>query len=154
MKEYRVKPSKAAVTTIDVASRHHHYFHSESLGKSRAILISPDENLPVPFQLTDKAKTFLAESKRPKLEQDSQESLVQEQAAPAPKILSKGEQLEVLMNCSKRLHRRWEKYYYAIYALPENDLKGRNAAFAKLERVHKAVSRLSKRIQALILELP
>lgn len=48
MKEYRVKPSKAAVTTISVASRQHHYFHSEVLGSCRAVLISDDENLPRP----------------------------------------------------------------------------------------------------------
>jgi len=118
MKEHRVKPSKATVTTISVASRQHHYFHSQVLGSCRAILISPDENLP----------------------------------RPTPP-LSKGQQLEILMSCADRLHKRWQAYYDAIYALPENDLKGRNAAFDRLERVHKATSRLSRKIQELLCEL-
>jgi hypothetical protein len=53
MKEYRVKPSKAAVTSIDVAGCPRHYFHSEKLGKCRAILIRPDENLPRPKSHVD-----------------------------------------------------------------------------------------------------
>lgn len=118
MKDRRIVAKPIPVTTIHVSGQPHHYFHSEALGACRAVLISPDENLP--------------------------------RTSPP---LSKGKQLEILMSCADRLHKRWQAYYDAIYALPENDLKGRNAAFDRLERVHKATSRLSRKIQALILEL-
>lgn len=121
MNHKRIIPSSSPVTTINVAGKAHHYFHSDVLGGCRAILISPDENLP-------------------------------RSTPPPPLRLSKGDRLEMLMNCSARLHKRWQRYYHAIYELPENDYKGRNAAFARLERIHKATSRLSRKIQFLLLD--
>lgn len=46
MKERRVVPSPAPITTIVVQGKAHHYFHSEILGKCRAIIIDEAENLP------------------------------------------------------------------------------------------------------------
>ena len=48
MKERRIVVSSKPVTTIHVSGQDLHYFHSEVLGKCRAILISDDENLPRP----------------------------------------------------------------------------------------------------------
>lgn len=45
MKVYKVKPSKAPVTSISVEGVPWHYFHSNALGRCRAIVISPTENL-------------------------------------------------------------------------------------------------------------
>jgi hypothetical protein len=151
MKEHRVKPSKAAVTTIDVSGRQHHYTHSKKLGKIRAILIDEDENQAIPYQLTAHAKVALAESKRLKLEQDSQHKLVQEQAAQAPKTLSKGDKLKILMDAADRLHKRYWAFYKLYSACEENDHKGRANAFAKMERVHKASNRILQKIKALLL---
>ncbi len=46
MKRKRIIASKSPVTTIRVQGINHHFFHSEVLGKCRAIIIAPDENLP------------------------------------------------------------------------------------------------------------
>lgn len=46
MNRKRIVPSTKPVTTIRVAGKPHHYFHSEVLGSCRAIIIAPDENLP------------------------------------------------------------------------------------------------------------
>lgn len=46
MKYKRIVASTKPVTTILVAGKPQHYFHSDKLGKCRAIIISPDENLP------------------------------------------------------------------------------------------------------------
>ena len=48
MKQIRVVPSKSPVTSIEVSGQAMHFFHSQALGKCRAIIISPDENLPSP----------------------------------------------------------------------------------------------------------
>lgn len=45
MKRYKVTPSEAPVTSITVEGVPWHYFHSNALGRCRAIIISPDENL-------------------------------------------------------------------------------------------------------------
>jgi hypothetical protein len=151
MKEHRVKPSKAAVTSIDVSGRFHHYAHSKRLGKFRAILIPEDENLSVPYRLTAHAKVALAESKRLKLEQDSQNKLVQEQAAQAPKTLSKGDKLKILMDCSERLSKRYWAFYVLMESLDEKELKGKNRIFAKMERVYQGMNRVQAKILGLLL---
>lgn len=46
MKQTRIVASSKPVTTVVVSGKPLHYFHSDALGKCRAILISPDENLP------------------------------------------------------------------------------------------------------------
>ena len=46
MKYKRVVPSAAPVTTIVVNGQPRHYFHSDKLGKCRAVIIAEDENLP------------------------------------------------------------------------------------------------------------
>jgi len=61
MKQHKVIASSSPVTTIRVSGKAQHYFHSEALGACRAILISPDENLPRPTEL----------SKGDKLEEES-----------------------------------------------------------------------------------
>ena len=48
MKRTRIVPSSSPVTTICVQGKPYHYCHSKALGKIRAIIISPDENLPSP----------------------------------------------------------------------------------------------------------
>lgn len=52
MKQRRIVPSIKPVTSIRVAGKYHHYFHSEALGNCRAILIAPGENLPRPTAKT------------------------------------------------------------------------------------------------------
>lgn len=46
MKRIRIVPSNKPVTTVVVAGKPHHYFHSEVLGTCRAIIIAEEENLP------------------------------------------------------------------------------------------------------------
>jgi hypothetical protein len=50
MKQTRIVPSSSLVTTVVVSGKPQHYFHSEVLGKCRAILIADDENLPRPAE--------------------------------------------------------------------------------------------------------
>jgi len=45
MKDKRIVATDSPVTTVIVSGTPHHYFHSQALGKCRAILIAPDENL-------------------------------------------------------------------------------------------------------------
>lgn len=116
----RIVVSSAPVTTIDVQGTSHHFFHSERLGKCRAILIAEDENI-----------------------------------APAPKPyatkpLSKGEQLEALMDCSDRLHRRFMSAYDALHATPYSESEAREAAFEKAKRIQKANRRLNRKIAWLL----
>ena len=122
MKDYRIVASNAPVTTIQVAGTPHHYFHSERLGKVRAIRIAENENLTSP------AKPY------------------------ATKPLSKGEQLEALMDCGERLHKRYWSLYVQYDALPESDRKGRKALFAKMEAVNDASIRVSRKIGLLFTE--
>jgi hypothetical protein len=49
MKERRIVASSSPVTTIRVQGQDRHFFHSRTLGKCRAVLIAPDENLPSPY---------------------------------------------------------------------------------------------------------
>lgn len=62
MKRTRIVPSSSPVTTVVVSGTPHHYCHSEALGRIRAIVIAPDENLPVPYRLTEKAKAYQEKS--------------------------------------------------------------------------------------------
>lgn len=56
MKEKRVVPSNAPLTTILVNGQAQHYFHSEVLGKCRAIVITDTENLPGPAKSNESVK--------------------------------------------------------------------------------------------------
>ncbi len=50
MKHARIVPSQAPVTSISVMGKAQHYFHSEKLGRCRALIISEAENLPRPTE--------------------------------------------------------------------------------------------------------
>lgn len=89
MKRKRIVPSTKPVTTVVVAGTPQHYCHSHALGKIRAIIISPDENIPVPFDLKPEAKAAIQKAEKP---------------------LSKGQKLDNLMNCSERLGKRIQRY--------------------------------------------
>ncbi len=124
---------------------------------NRGYRLTPDavrilqENRPAPFQFTHKGAALVFDHKRGLIAADVNilptSSATKSYACPP---LSKGEQLEMLMDCADRLHKRWQAYYDAIYALPESDLKGRNKAFDRLDRVHKACSRVSRQISQLL----
>jgi hypothetical protein len=122
MEEHRIVASNVPVTTIRVAGKPHHYFHSKALGKVRAIRIAENENL------APGSKHY------------------------ATKPLSKGEQLEMLMDCGERLHKRYWSLYCQYDALPESDWKARKALFARMERVNDASTRLIKKIKLLVCE--
>lgn len=122
MKDYRIVASNAPVTTINVAGTPHHYFHSKVLGNIRAIRIAENVNLDSSSQ------------------------------AYATKPLSKGEQLEALMDCGERLHKRYLPLYQQYCAMPESDWKGRNALFARIERIHQASTRVARKIGLLFTE--
>lgn len=122
MKEYRIVPSNAPVTSINVAGTSHHYFHSEKLGRLRAIRIAEDVNLDSSSQ------------------------------PYATKPLSKGEQLEMLMSCGERLHKRYWSLCDEHNALPESDRKGRKELFARMERVYQANKRVARKIGLLFSE--
>jgi len=53
MKHRRIVASSKPVTTIHVSGTPHHFFHSDVLGKCRAVLISDGENLPLPALKTE-----------------------------------------------------------------------------------------------------
>jgi hypothetical protein len=118
----RIVTSNAPVTSVNVDGRPHHYFHSEKLGKCRALVISEDVNLghaPGPY---------------------------------ATKPLGKGEQLESLMDCGERLHKRYWSLWIEYDALPESDNKGRKALLAKMDMVNDASIRVSRKIGLLFSE--
>lgn len=122
MKEYQIHTSDAPVTSVILDGRPHHYFQSEAMGDCRAIRIAENENL-----------------------------------APGSKHyhtrpLSKGEQLEMLMDCGERLQSRYWLFWALYDALPEHDYKGRKALFAKMDAVHDASIRLSRKIGLLFAE--
>lgn len=122
MKEYRIVASNAPVTSVTIGVTPHHYFHSKKLGKCRLIHIADDVNLT---------------------------------PAPKPhatKPLSKGEQLEALMDCGERLQSRYWSFWYQYDALPENDRKGRKALLSKMDAVHAASIRISRKIGLLFAE--
>jgi hypothetical protein len=122
MKEHRIVASNAPVTTIKVAGRPHHYFHSEKLGKVRAIRIAENENL------APGSKHY---------------------ATPP---LSKGEQLEMLMDCGERLHKRYWSLCDEYNALPESARKARKELFARMERVYQGQKRVARKIGLLFTE--
>lgn len=122
MKEHRIVTSNAPVTCLLVDGTPHHYFHSEKLGKCRAIQIAENENLE------PGSKHY------------------------ATKPLSKGEKLEMLMDCGERLQKRYWLFWAEYDALPESDRKSRNAIFAKMENVHRASNRITQRICHLLVE--
>lgn len=94
--------------------------------------IAEDENLPRPT--TEKSHVDLVNEEIDLMEQEL-----------ANKELSKGDKLAILMNCSDRLHKRWLAAWEEHQALPIYDVR-LNAAFAKLQRITKASSRLTKKI--------
>lgn len=122
MKDYRIVASNAPVTTINVAGTPYHYCHTKALGNIRAIRIAENVNLDSSSQ------------------------------AYATKPLSKGEQLEALMDCGERLHKRYWSLCDEHNALPENDRKGRKALFARMERVYQANKRVARKIGLLFTE--
>lgn len=122
MKEHRIVASNAPVTTVIIGVTPHHYFHSEKLGKVRAIRIAENVNL--------------------------QPGSKHYETNP----LSKGEQLEALMDCGERLQSRYWSFWYQYDALPENDRKGRKALLSKMDAVHAASIRVSRKIGLLFAE--
>lgn len=122
MFQKRIVTSNSPVTSVSIDVTPHHYFHSEALGKCRAILIAEDENL------TPAAKPY------------------------ATKPLSKGEKLEMLMDCGERLHQRYWSLYRQYDALPDSDWKGRKALFSRMEQVNNASTRLIKKIKQVVCE--
>lgn len=120
MKDKRIVATDSPVTTVIVAGRPHHYFHSEALGRCRAILITEDENLEA-F-----AKPY------------------------ATKPLSTDERLEALMDCGERLHERFVSYFDALHSIPHTDFKRRTAAILKIKNIQKANRRLNRKIVWLI----
>ena len=120
----------------------------------RILAEQANPNRPAPFQFTHKGAAILQDHKRGFVNADVnfiQAPQIAENPYACPP-LTKGEQLEMLMDCADRLHKRWQAYYDAIYALPEHDLKGRNKAFDRLDRVHKACSRVAKQIGLLFVD--
>lgn len=146
MKRKRIVASNKPVTTVVVQGNPHHYCHSKALGKIRVILIDPDENIPVPFVLTQKAKD-LVEKSHVELIHEEIELFEQEQAV---KELSKGDKLALLINCGNRLHDRFQLAREALDFLPENDYEGRKKAFAYMKRVNDASDRIVNKISELI----
>lgn len=129
MKRYKVVPSKAPVTSIKVEGVPWHYFHSNALGRCRAIIISPAENLPVPIAPTPMAIEAIEESHK--------------QAAKTA-LLSKGEKIAMLMDCNDRLGFRfaeaWVKFQNA------SDKESKAFWLAKSTRIQRALTRISKKI--------
>lgn len=142
MKVYKVVPSKSPVTSYEANGRMHAYFTSSVLGRCRAILL---QDCPVPYELTPQAIAFIKNEKS-HVDLVNEEIELFEKQAP----LSKGDKLAILMNCSDRLHKRWLAAWDAYRAIPKNNV-GLIAAFAKLDRLTKANTRLSKKI-AMILD--
>lgn len=110
------------------------------------------ENRPAPFQFTHEGAAQLLDHKRGLIAADvnilpTPNATNKPYACPP---LSKGEQLEILMDCGERLHKRFQAAYRAIHALPESDYKGRNAAYKKLTRVQNASNRLTRKITDLL----
>lgn len=122
MKEYRIVTSNAPVATVNVDSRPHHYFHSEKLGKVRMIHIAEDENL------APVAKPY------------------------ATKPLSKGEQLEMLLDCGERLQKRYYSLYVQHCGMPDGDRKSRNALWRRMERIYQGMTRVNRKIGLLFTE--
>jgi hypothetical protein len=120
MKDQRIVATDSPVTCVTIDGRPHHYFHSEKLGKCRALLISEDVNL------SHAAKPY------------------------ATKPLSKGEKLEMLMDCGERLHERFILAFDALRTLPDCDHKGRDKALAKVQRIQKANRRVNRKITLLL----
>jgi hypothetical protein len=137
MKEYRVTPSKATVTSIDVAGCPRHYFQSEKLGKCRAIVIA----LPH----SEKSHADMVNEEIDLYEQESAKNAKN----PQKNTLSKGKRLEILMDCSDRLHKRWLAAWDAYNALPEFAVE-RNKAFQTLDRITKANSRVTRKITLML----
>ncbi len=122
MFQKRIVTSNSPVTSVVVDGTPYYYFHSAALGDCRLIQIAEDANL------TPAPKPY------------------------ATKPLSKGEKLEMLMDCGERLHQRYWLFYRQYDALPESDWKARKAIFAKMESVNNASTRLIKKIKHLVCE--
>lgn len=141
MKVYKVVPSKSPVTSCEVNGRMHAYFTSSVLGRCRAIQI---QDSPVPYELTPKALAFVKQEKS-HVDLVNEEIELFEKQAP----LSKGDKLKILMDCSDRLHKRWLMAWEVHRALPIYDVR-LNAAFAKLQRLTQANSRLNAKIAKML----
>lgn len=140
MKHKRIVPSAKPVTSIRVAGKPYHYFHSDALGKCRAILISDDENLPRPT----------TQSHRQMIDEMIDEFEAEIAAKKAPKQLSKGEKLELLMNCSERLNGRLGRYF-ANY-MQASDHESKNYWWSKVRATQKANTRVLAKIGLLFVE--
>ncbi|HEY9658561.1 MAG TPA: hypothetical protein V6C65_08935 [Allocoleopsis sp.] len=140
MKHKRIVPSSQPVTSIRVAGKPYHYFHSEALGGCRAIIIGPDENLPRPA----------AQSHRQMIEEIINEYEAEIAAKKAPKQFSKGEQLEMLMDTDTRLCVRfavaWTNYQMS------SDRESQEYWFARAKRVQRAITRVAKKIGLLFVD--
>jgi hypothetical protein len=120
MKDKRIVTSNSPVTSVTIDGTPRHYFHSAKLGKCRAILIAENANL------TPTPKPY------------------------ATKPLSKGEQLEALMDCGERLHQRFWSLYPVYCELADDDYLGRDELWTKIERIHKAQRRVTRKITLLL----
>jgi hypothetical protein len=138
MKEHRIVPANLPITTIHVDGQPHHYFQSEKLGKCRAIVIAPPHS--------EKSHVDMVNEEIDLYEQESPKKA----EIPQKNMLSKGKRLEILMDCSDRLHQRWLAAWDTYNAIPVNHVR-RIAAWKKLDTLTKANSRVSRKI-ALMLE--
>jgi hypothetical protein len=158
MKRTRIVPSSSPVTTIRVAGKAYHYCHTKALGKIRAIIISPDENLPSrPGEaLNDLQQAFpelFAEAPHPAkkshadMVNDEIDLYEQESAKKTP---SKGQKLEMLMDCDIRLFNRFSVYWENLQAASDNESKA--YWLARATRVQRAMTRLTRKIDLLLAE--
>lgn len=140
MKAYKVVPKPMSHVTIEVEGQPRHFFDHPTLGKCQAIPIDESVN----FQLTPQGLAFVRNSKS---HVDLVNELIDEIEQNPP--LSKGDKLAILMDCSDRLNKRWLAAWDAYKATPVNHVS-RIAAFAKLDRITKANTRLTRKITALL----
>jgi hypothetical protein len=142
MKKHRVKPSSAPMTSIKVNGVQFHYFHSEVLGRCRAILINPDENLA--FSPTAaKAEKSHVELIFEEIDLYEAES-AKKAENPQKNTLSKGQQLECFMECANRLADRVDRYMQNYFSA--SDYESKRYWWDKLLLAEKAKARVNRKI--------
>jgi hypothetical protein len=125
------------VTSISVNGKAHHYFHSEALGNCRAIIISDAENLPSPA--AEKSHASMVNDEIDIYEQE----LAKKVKKPQKNTLSKGDKLDMLMNCSARLQSRIDRYFKNYQEASDRDSRDywwdrmRSAEKANTRVIHK-----------------
>lgn len=144
MKYKQIVASSKPVTTVVVSGKPHHYFHSEALGKCRAIIISDAENLPRPT--TEKSHADLVNEEIDLYEQQT----AKKPQTPQKNTLSKGDKLEMLMNCSARLQSRIDLYFKNY--LQAKDQDSSDFWWNKVRAAQKADNRVLRKIGILFVD--